>query len=255
MQRLVVQAEQVIDTDPASLQLLPEQEHYLRVVLRLRAGDVFMALLVTGECWRAELSPEPAQACLREQLPALGCPRRLIQLWAALPKQGFDDVIRQATELGVSTIAPLQSERSLLRPSDRKQDRWQRLAIEATEQCERATPPVILPVRTWTSALQDLSLEEHQPPIAYRYIGVARQQGLPLTSCLQQITDPQVAIAIAIGPEGGWTDPELNQALAAGFQPVSLGPFVLRAVTAAIAALAIIQAWQATTESEPERLT
>jgi 16S rRNA (uracil1498-N3)-methyltransferase len=164
---------------------------------------------------------------------------------AAMPKgSGFDEVVYQATELGVACIMPLKSDRTLLNPSPQKVERWRRLTQEAGEQSERQIVPTILDPVDFAASLQ---LSE---TFAQRYICVARGDAPHLLSCLlekkfqpeaSQSTNPQPpAIVIVTGPEGGWSAKEVEQAIAAGFQPVSLGRRILRAVTAPIVALSLI---------------
>jgi 16S rRNA (uracil1498-N3)-methyltransferase len=165
---------------------------------------------------------------------------------AAMPKgSGFDEVVYQATELGVAGIMPLKSDRTLLNPSPQKLERWRRLAQEAAEQSERQVVPTILePIDLATSLQLPETLNAH------RYICVARGDAPHLLTCLLdkklQLVSSQPApphppsLVIATGPEGGWTAAEVEQATAAGFQRVSLGRRILRAVTAPIVALSLV---------------
>ena len=155
----------------------------------------------------------------------------------ALPKgNGFDDVVRACTELGVANIVPVLSDRTLLNPSPQKLERWRRIAIEATEQSERTIIPTILEPTSFKAALSLFTTEQ-------KYICEGRGNNPHLLSYLQhqsKITNNQ--IIIAIGPEGGWTETELELAIASGYQPVSLGKRILRAITAPTVALSLISA-------------
>ena len=131
------------------------------------------------------------------------------------------------------------SDRTLLRPSPQKLERWRRIACEATEQSERLTLPQIQAPAPFTQALQQPTAKVAQ------YLCMARRQVPHLLTHL--LEEPQNEVnppswAIAIGPEGGWTDAEVEWAIAAGYQPVSLGRGILRAVTAPIVALSLINA-------------
>jgi 16S rRNA (uracil1498-N3)-methyltransferase len=154
-------------------------------------------------------------------------------------------VVRQATELGVDKILPIVSQRTLLKPSGQKIDRWQRIAQEAAEQCERPKIPQIYPTMSLDQSLGQLPAANHG------YFCVARGDSPSLLSVVQQqISMPQqtqqqnlssgLTFVIATGPEGGWTEEEVEWAIANGFQLVSLGPLILRAVTAPLAALSIV---------------
>jgi 16S rRNA (uracil1498-N3)-methyltransferase len=232
LQRLVVRTTQIEGT---CLSLTLEQQRYLKRVLRLRTGDRFLALNGAGAVWVATLGATGDQADLslapKDIAGTIPAHRAGITLAASLPKQGFDEVVRQATELGVERIVPILSDRALLRPSPNKLARWQRIAAEAAEQSERLTVPEVSQPQTWKTWLA--VAPNHQ-----RFLCVARQAVPTLWSVCISVS-PTV---VAIGPEGGWTEAEVEAAIAAGYQPVTLGPAILRAVTAAVAALSILQA-------------
>ncbi|BAY75772.1 hypothetical protein NIES25_22190 [Nostoc linckia NIES-25] len=246
--------------------LTKEQQHYLGRVLRLREGDRFIAMDGKGKSWLAQLAGEQAQVLesisVETELPVS------ITLMVALPKgNGFDEIVRCCTELGVTCIAPVLSDRTLLHPSPQKLERWRRIAAEAAEQSERSFVPTILEPVAFSTGLSSvtchLSLANSQ-----QYICVARGDFPHLKDCLHhkgqmtndkgqitndkgqitndkgQITNDkgQETIVIATGPEGGWTTQEVENAIAVGFQPVSLGRRILRAVTAPVVALSLITA-------------
>ena len=222
------------------LTLTVEQAHYLRQVLRLRSGDQFLALSPQGGLWRSALTEESHLATVLA--PYSDFPELWLQttLLVALPKTGFDEVVRQSVELGVKAIVPVLSERSLLQPSEQKQKRWQRIAQEAAEQCERNCVPTLSPPLPLATALALI------PSGQARYIGVTRRSAPTLLQVLSALTSDRdespVNLAIVTGPEGGWTEAEVEQAVAQGYQPISLGPLILRAVTAPIAAMSVVMA-------------
>lgn len=241
LQRLVIVPSQLQDQQ---IVLTTQQQHYLSRVLRLRSGDRFIAMDGRGQWWLAVLAESKA-----EILETILVQTELlvsITLLVALPKgNGFDEVVRYCTELGVSCIVPVISDRTLLHPSPQKLDRWRRIAIEAAEQSERQIVPTILEpvpfVATLSSDFSNTSLVDNK-----NYICVARGDSPHLIDCLQdkrQITkDKEQTIVIATGPEGGWTETEVERATAAGFQLVSLGRRILRAVTAPVVALSLVAA-------------
>ncbi len=230
LQRLVITDSQI---DQQQIFLTIEQQHYLSRVLRLRSGDQFIAMNGHGQGWLASLDPD--RASILEPIHAQSELPILVTLVLALPKgNGFDDVVRQATELGVTCIAPVISERTLLNPSVNKLERWRRIAQEATEQCERQIVPEILDPVSWSDRLQADSSQSG----SCRLICLARGNASPLLDYLNQATCP--SITLAIGPEGGWTNSEIEGAIATGYQPISLGRRVLRAVTAPIVALSLV---------------
>jgi len=250
LQRIAIAPSQL---QQGQILLTKEQQHYLARVLRLREGDRFIAMDGKGKSWLAQLAGEQAQVLepllVETELPVS------ITLMVALPKgNGFDEVVRCSTELGVACIAPILSDRTLLYPSPQKLERWRRIAAEAAEQSERSFVPTILePVafNTGLSLVIGHTLREGEAPMSFatsqQYICVARGEFPHLKDCLQhkgQMTNDigQETIVIATGPEGGWTTQEIENAESAGFQPVSLGRRILRAVTAPVVALSLITA-------------
>jgi 16S rRNA (uracil1498-N3)-methyltransferase len=162
-----------------------------------------------------------------------------ITLCAALIKfDRFEWLVEKVTELGVERILPVEAERSgkgLLEASRKRTERWARIARESSQQSRRVRAPEILPAVRFERSLAEQAddryfLEETTAPPLLRALPVCR------TSASRA--------ALLTGPEGGWTDAERQLAAAAGWQPVSLGPQVLRAETAAMAAIAVlVNAW------------
>jgi 16S rRNA (uracil1498-N3)-methyltransferase len=232
LQRIAIAPSQL---QQGQILLTKVQQHYLTRVLRLREGDRFIAMDGRGKWWLTQLLGEQGQVLeplvVETELPVS------ITLMVALPKgNGFDEVVRCCTELGVTTIAPVLSDRTLLQPSPQKLERWRRIAAEAAEQSERAFLPTILEPMAFSSSL---SFEN-----SHKYICEARGNFPHLKNCLphqEQMTNDE-GLIIATGPEGGWTQQEIESAIAAGFQAVSLGRRILRAVTAPVVALSLITA-------------
>lgn len=228
-QRLVVNPSQI---QGMTLTLTAEQRHYLQHVLRLRQGETFIALDGAGQQWQVALTTVDGLATLVRPIAPTESTAMDITLAVALPKQGFDQVVRQVTELGVGTIVPILSDRSLLKPSASKVQRWRRIAVAAAEQCERSQVPDLWEPMPWAVWL------EKGPAPSQRLLGIARGEHPSLLSVCGQ----SCQLEIAIGPEGGWTQGEIAAAIATGYQPVSLGCQILRTITAPVVALAVIQA-------------
>ncbi|MEO0987575.1 MAG: 16S rRNA (uracil(1498)-N(3))-methyltransferase [Cyanobacteria bacterium J06639_14] len=249
MQRVVITTEQIQDQ---ILSLSREQQHYLIRVLRLQVGDRFLALNGEGKLWLATLMPTGAQASLANPedtsaLDPISAPAKpRITLAACLPKQGFDEVVRQVTELGIDQIVPIISDRTLLRPSPSKLQRWRRIAAEAAEQSERLIVPKIYDPIVWSKWLV-------YEPGSYRCFCVARYTAVPLLSIC--FSADRERIVVAIGPEGGWTTSEIRDATSVGYQPVTLGMGILRAVTASVAAISILQSGFEFASIEPQTNT
>jgi 16S rRNA (uracil1498-N3)-methyltransferase len=249
-QRLVVAPAQLVGSQVC---LTSEQQHYLSRVLRLRAGDRFIAMNGQGQWWLVALTNNMAQGQI---LTAIAADTELpiaVTLLIAMPKTGLDDAVRQATELGVSQIVPIRSDRTVLKPSPQKIDRWQRIAQEAAEQSERQVVPAIASPLSWSEALQTWN-----STTSVCYLCEARGSYPHLLTCLEEMREremgirdgqgaipesvqaPHPSISLAVGPEGGWTESEIAAAIAAGYQPVSLGERILRAVTAPLVGLSLI---------------
>ncbi|MBD2391162.1 16S rRNA (uracil(1498)-N(3))-methyltransferase [Aphanizomenon flos-aquae NRERC-008] len=228
LQRITIHTHQIQATQ---LLLTSQQQHYLLRVLRLRDGDQFIAMDGMGEWLLAQLQGEQGKIlgslAVKMELPVS------ITLMMALPKgNGFDEVVRCCTELGVTCIAPVLSDRSLLNPSSQKLERWRRIASEAAEQSERTFVPTILDPVTFNTFL-------NKAVATHRYICEARGNYPHLKQVINNTTND---IIIAIGPEGGWTNQEIEMAVKLEFQPISLGRRILRAVTAPIVAISLIGA-------------
>jgi 16S rRNA (uracil1498-N3)-methyltransferase len=229
LQRLAIAFSQLQDKQ---ILLTREQLHYLSHVLRLKEGESFIAIDGRGNSWLAAL--ETKQGRILEPLEVKSELPVAITLIAALPKgNGFDEVVRCCTELGVTTIMPVISDRTILNPSPQKLERWRRIASEAAEQSERAIIPAILEPMAFSSAISTITAN-------YRYLCVARGEHPHLLDAINSGQSGE--IAIAIGCEGGWTRVEIDKAMELGFQQVSLGSRILRAVTAPIVALSMVAA-------------
>ncbi|MEB3339316.1 16S rRNA (uracil(1498)-N(3))-methyltransferase [Okeania sp.] len=241
LQRLAIASHQI---DKQKVFLTVEQQRYLGRVLRLGVGEKFIVMDGEGKWWLAKLSLDvsgksgliailEAEISIQNELPI-----DLI-LICALPKgNSFDEVVRQSTELGVTEFFPVISSRTLLKPSPQRLRRWEKIATEAAEQSERQVVPRIRDVGEYFATLA-LFESQNLSTNCDRYICVARNSySLLLESLLDN--RKQESIVIATGPEGGWTNEEIEAAIATGFQAVSLGKRILRAVTAPLVALSIV---------------
>jgi 16S rRNA (uracil1498-N3)-methyltransferase len=204
---------------------------HLTRVLRVEAGQRF-EISDNREVWLSEIAEarkSRVEFRVLESIPAVpGLPP--IDLYAALFKlDRYEWMIEKATELGVARIVPVETERSergLFEASHKRVERWRKIAREASQQSRRTRMPVIGDAIRFRG-LQvegDRYLLDEAPGTPKIHIAGAHS---PTTSLL-------------LGPEGGWTDGERAAATAAGWMASSLGPQVLRAETAAIAALAVV---------------
>jgi len=225
---LVVTPNQIEDR---KIVLDTKQLHYLRRVLRLSNGDRFIALDGTGNCWLTEIDKNLAN--IVESLDINTELSVSLSLITALPKgSGYEQIIRCCTELGVNNFLPIISDRTILKPSPKKLQRWRKIAIEAAEQSERQIVPTIFEPDKFKQVIKNPMAEQK------KYICVARGNTPTLWNCLKQQIHPE--IVIATGCEGGWTELEIEQAISVGFQAVSLGDRILRAITAPIVVSSIV---------------
>lgn len=162
---------------------------------------------------------------------------RAVHLLAGITAgERMDWLVEKATELGVASITPVAAERSVLRlkgeRADKKRAHWQAVAVAACEQCGRNRVPTVHPMAT---------LAEVLPTLAPAGPGQRLLLSLrPETRALREGAAPQGALWFLSGPEGGLSAAEEALALGQGFAPVTLGPRVLRAETAPLAALAAL---------------
>jgi 16S rRNA (uracil1498-N3)-methyltransferase len=232
------------------VELPAETAHQVRNVLRLGPGNRLLLLDNLGwqvEAELVEVTRRRVTVRLLVREPAAGEPELELALYQSLlKKDNFEWVLQKGTELGVSRFVPLLTERTVigeqaLKPN--KLARWQRILTEAAEQCRRARIPQLAPVQTFAEALADSDRSQY-----------ALIPALVAETHLLEVVNgrsPQpTRIALFIGPEGGFSPAEIEQAQAHGLTPVSLGPRTLRAETAALAATTLIMAnWQLTIDN------
>jgi 16S rRNA (uracil1498-N3)-methyltransferase len=167
-----------------------------------------------------------------EKMPAPAPALRLILLAAIFKFNRFEWMIEKATELGVTEIVPVEaarSERGLERAAQKRVERWRRIALEASQQSRRAfLPDVAEPVAFGKALKFDAT---HR---------IALDEDAEAPRLIAPVANAVDSIAILIGPEGGWTEEERAEFIGAGWARASLGPLILRAETAAVAALAVI---------------
>jgi len=171
-------------------------------------------------------------------------PMLAITLYQSLPASAgvMEEIIARATELGAGLIVPVVTSRSraaLLDTTDgvaRRLPRWERIARDACKSSGRFVPPSLCSPLAFPQALEDAAARP-----GLRIIPAEHGAQEPLDRSLVSGPLPSDAVSLLVGPEGGWSAQELEQALSAGFLPVSLGPRILRTATAALAAMVALQ--------------
>ncbi|MBI2884681.1 MAG: 16S rRNA (uracil(1498)-N(3))-methyltransferase [Candidatus Omnitrophica bacterium] len=218
----------------------PSELHHLSRVLRLAVGDRVACLDGQGREYQGVIARQTSRDVViqLDRPPREAARRRPLWLAQAMLKSDrFEWVIQKATELGASTITPLITDRVvptlLPRQASHKLERWRRIAQEAAKQCGRATLPAIESPRPMAEVVPVMTAE------GLTLIPTLSTTAVPIRSVLEANRAPQ-AVAVFIGPEGDFTAAEVAHAQAHGARPVSLGPQTLRAETAAIAALAML---------------
>lgn len=210
-------------------------DHLVRV-LRTRIGQEFdiVADAVVYRGRVAGITDGRVEFELGEEISAEPCGLQLTLLLAIFKFDRMEWAIEKCTELGVTRIVPLIARRTdphLVSASAKRVERWRRIAVQAAEQSRRAAPPEIgdpikLQAALTTRAKLKIVLSEAEDQSHLRDIRA----------------DGEDEVLLAIGPEGGWAEDELDQFQNAGWVSASLGPTILRAETAAIAATAITMA-------------
>ncbi|MDQ2900583.1 MAG: 16S rRNA (uracil(1498)-N(3))-methyltransferase [Acidobacteriota bacterium] len=216
-------------------ELSGEEASHLTRVLRVEPGQRF-ELTDNQNLYLAEIA-EVRKDCVRFVIlspldPGPALPS-LVLFIALIKFDRFEWLIEKATELGVERIVPVEAARSepgLLAAAAKRVERWRKIARESSQQSRRVRMPLIDEARKLRQALGEA-------PGAHRFRLEERRPGAPpLIAASREASD----YALLCGPEGGWLDSERDEAAAAGWMPVSLGPTILRAETAAIAATAVL---------------
>jgi 16S rRNA (uracil1498-N3)-methyltransferase len=218
--------------------LVEEQAHYLRQVMRLKPydrvtlfnglGGEYPARIVDLDRRHARCEPESFDAVDRE----LACRIHIIQ--AANRSEKIETVLQKCTELGAASFQVCVSERAAFRLDASKREtrlqRWQRIIVEAAEQSGRTAVPTV----HWHDALAAIE------PIGVAY-ALHPESALDWSEVRAGLAT-QTDISLAVGPEGGWSDGDLTRLMELGFRPLRFGSRILRTETAAPALTAAIQA-------------
>lgn len=216
-----------------------DAEHLVRV---LRAEvDQLYEISDNQDLYLARITVARKSSVVFEVVEKLNAPiasGQLILVAALFKFDHFEWMLEKAIELGIDKIVPFEAtrtERGLLQASVKRKVRWERIAVEASQQSRRIRLPIVADATSFSSILETSAAvrvfldEDPATPAILR-----RLPQVPATSS---------PVALLIGPEGGWTDSERKQALDKGWLACSLGQTILRAETAAIAGLSVLRAW------------
>jgi 16S rRNA (uracil1498-N3)-methyltransferase len=217
---------------------LPDRVAHHLAVLRLNRGDAITLFNGQGAEFAAEVtrvsSKDVRARVLSKQAPERESPLRISLAQCVSSGDRMDTTLQKATELGVSQIVPIASERSVVRLSGERAEKrvahWRNLVIAACEQCGRNRVPDVIAI---TDILDFLDLQASNG---------ARLLLAPDGERKLKLLTPPSEVTLLVGPEGGLTPEERRMAERAGFLPVRFGPRVLRTETAPLAAIAAMQA-------------
>ena len=226
------------DSHSKTASLTGDQAVHLARVLRAEPGQIY-DIVAGGFLYRAEIATvrgDEVVFTLREELEAnAALPIHL--LLAIFKFDHFEWAVEKATELGVGSITPVlarRTEKHLAQASAKRVERWRRIALEASKQSRRTDVPAVAEPVPLKAALE-------QETAATRILLSETEQTTALSAGLQGWSRGS-ELAVAIGPEGGWTPEEMALFTSHAWTHVTLGPRILRAETAAIAAIAIFSA-------------
>lgn len=223
--------------EAGSIDLEPEPSRHIARALRMQAGDDLILFNGQGGDYAATIvavNKKSVQVTIKAHHAMESESPLQIHLGIALSRgERFDWAVQKATELGVHAISPLFTERTGVKlgqdRAHKKLRHWQQIAVSACEQCGRNRLPAIAPPQAMVTWLQQARSE----------LKVMLHTSVEKTLLTQGAV---TSIDLLTGPEGGFSDAEVNAAQSAGFMPLQLGPRVLRTETAPVAALAVLQA-------------
>jgi 16S rRNA (uracil1498-N3)-methyltransferase len=231
-------------SDELTAMLAAEETRHLRDVLRLGSGDEVYVFNGAGREFQCAVDviarDSTTLKVISEVAPARPeSPLNLTMAIALLKGEKFDLVIQKLTELGVKGISPVVTERADVRLKDgqdaeKRVTRWRRIALEAAKQAGRAfVPEILAPLR--------FSVLLERPWDSVSRLMFAERSGTGLAEATSGFVAPPTDMVALVGPEGGWTDEEIELAGRGGWKIVTLGGRTLRAETAAIVVGSLLQ--------------
>ncbi len=226
---------------PAQWELSGEEAHHALKVMRLREGDSCALFNGRGSVVKARIiSTNGSKSCwleIEETLPSPSESLPELTLALSIPKGGnMELIIQKAVELGISHIQPLLSEHCVVKLKEKdiptKQEKWQRIALEACKQCKNPHLPRVAAALPLKQFLQQA--EQQGNKVCCALVESAR----PIRESLESLRSTgSRQLTLLIGPEGDFSSTEYAEILAAGYAPVSLGSLILRVETAVFMAL------------------
>jgi len=219
------------------ISITDEKAHHLTSVLRCRKGDELIVFDGKGNCFRTTILKADRREVIADVIKRFPCDTEshinITLVQGILKGEKMDIIIQKTTELGVNEIIPVVTERSQLRET-RKVTRWRKIAEEGSRQSGRSVVPVIR---------EPVEFKKYFANQKYKFQGFIffEEDGMKLFEALSSFVSRPSSVSVLIGPEGGFTKEEITLATEWGLHVISLGKRILRAETAAISAITLIQ--------------
>lgn len=241
MQRFFIDPKYIDGNDVS----FPEDiERQIRKVLRLESSDAVVVLDNTGMTYLVELQVkrgQPIQGAIVDKEPGRAEPKVGLRLCFSLSKkEKMEWIIQKCTEIGVTVFQPFISSRSLVQEAESfetKRERYTTIAKEAAEQSMRSIMPVIMPVLSYEALIAEKS--DSVKLVLWEETATVERLKVEML-CLQDGLMP-AEIRVLIGPEGGFSREEVEQAEEYGYHQVSMGDSILRMETACVVATAVVR--------------
>jgi len=217
-----------------------EDIHHIKNVLRLKKGKKVEASDESGNVYACEVFQidDKVHLIIKNKIPPAEKQGIELTLAVAIPKKAkIDDIIDKLVQLGARRVIPLKTERVIVKLDKQKEAsrflRWKKIALSAAKQCKRIDLPVIEPVKSFKEVV------ESSGEFDLKLIPYLEGERKSMKDILDKFSGKK--ILVLIGPEGDFSEEEVNLALSAGFIPITLGDLVLRVDTAAISAASFIR--------------
>tara|TARA_B100000965_G_scaffold370460_1_gene358589 strand:- start:864 stop:1640 length:777 start_codon:yes stop_codon:yes gene_type:complete len=245
--RLIIENDRLKLSCNNILKLTKQESHYLNKVMRIQINQEIFITNGKGSLWKAQKINENSLKIINFKNPFLFQKQKpyLLGLAISIPKNGFEDILKMSTEIGIDFIQPLITDRQIkrLKSISTKKERWDLLINESVEQCERLWKPKILECKTISEWIPNVIKNDLLSISATRI-----ENSISLKNWLKKIeinlNKKDKIFWNVIGPEGGWSHNELTLFIKYKIQLVELSETILRTSTAAISASFILNEWR-----------
>jgi len=244
--RIIISNQRIKNLDNNQLKLTCEEAHYLNKVMRIKIGEELQIVNGEGCLWIGIKNKNNFIEIPNINNPILFKDKKQVSLGiaVAIPKVGFEDILKMCTEIGIDFIQPLYSDHQIKRISNQasKMDRWNSIVNEAVEQCERLWRPKILNIIDtceWIISLKardNISISSARVENCISLNQWLKMQNLPFKEA--------TILWNVIGPEGGWSKREIYLFREKKIQFIKLSENILRTSTASITATSILSQWR-----------